>query len=129
MQRAVRAAGRELVRRAGQEYRRQAPAEMHTTSQQRCACAWPSVDVSCQGHHSNTAAWPVQELDPEVMAALPEDIRRELRQAQMEHSSRAARGKPAREPPKPAKGPAGKRARKGGTNSQITSFYAKAKPA
>lgn len=71
----------------------------------------------------------VQEVDPEVMAALPEDIRRELRLAQMEQSSRTACSKPARELPKPAKGPARKRARKGSTNSQITSFYAKAKPA
>jgi hypothetical protein len=70
----------------------------------------------------------VQDVDPEVLAALPEDIRRELRLAQMEQSSRMAHGKPAREPPKLARKPAGKRARKGGSNSQITSFYAKAKP-
>ena len=64
-----------------------------------------------------------------MLAALPEDIQRELRLAQMEQSSRAARAKPApaREPAK-ARGPAAKRARKGGGNTQITKYFARGKP-
>ena len=71
-----------------------------------------------------------QEMDAEVLAALPEEIQRELRLAQMQQSSRAARTKaaPAREPAK-ANGPAAKRARKGGGNTHITRYFARGKPA
>ena len=73
-----------------------------------------------------------QDVDPEVLAALPPDIRRELQRALQQRAFRkgqavsGSRQAGARQLPK---APAAKRARKSHSgNAQITHFYGRAKP-
>ena len=68
----------------------------------------------------------MQEIDPEVLAALPKDIRRELEIEMLQQSSRrAAKARPA------PSGNGGRGVAKRGKSSRgsapITSFYSRAK--